>query len=208
MERIQPPFPATVTSLTGWVAELGTRKLLAKTIKAYLTGVRSTHIDMGFANLDVFHHPLLERIITGIRRLRGEPDTRERRPLTRPILLQILLKFDTSTQYGASTHAAFCVAFAGFMRIGEFTWSESDRLKPDFSRWFLTRQSVDLKGDHLILHLPASKTDPFRKGVQITIAATNDEACAVRSVSQLLARFPTSPSSPLFEISPGIAFSR
>ena len=69
MQRIQPPFLATVESLTNWVADLGARKLLAKTIKVYLLGASSTHIDVRFANLDIFFHPLLERIVTGIRRL-------------------------------------------------------------------------------------------------------------------------------------------
>lgn len=85
-----PSFPATVNSLASWIAHLSTRRANAKTIKAYLTGVRSAHVDMGYEDLAVFHNPQLQRIIAGIRRLRGEAGTKERRPITKDLLLQVL----------------------------------------------------------------------------------------------------------------------
>ena len=208
MYRIQPPFPATAQSLSSWVAELGTNKLPAKTIKAYLSGVRSTQIDMGFQDLDVFHHPILERILAGIRRLRGEADAKERRPVTRDILLRVLAVFNTTTRYGATLHAAFCLAFAGFLRIGEFTWGQGEYAQPDFSAWFLTRHSVELHTDYLVLNLPASKTDPFRKGVSLSIAAAGDDACAIKSLSRLFNQYPAAPTAPLFHTASGTAFTR
>lgn len=208
MQRIRPPVPATLESLVCWVAELGTRKLLPKTIKAYLTGVKSSHIDMGFTNLDIFHNPMLERIIRGIQRLRGDANTKERQPITRDILLKILTQFDVTTREGATLHAVFYLAFGGFFRMGEFTWSQQDGEQPDFAAWNLTRGSVKLYEDHLLLLLPASKTDPFRRGVSITIAATGDEACAVRSIRHLFTCFSASTSSPLFQTAAGVLFTR
>ena len=153
---------------------------------------------MGFDGLEVFHHPLLERILAGIRRLRGEANTRERRPITRDLLLQMLRQFDKNTRFGATMHASFCLAFAGFLRIGEFTWTSSDLLDEDFEKWFLTRRSVSFRDDHLLLTLPSSKADPFRRGITLTIAATNDEACAVASLKHLFDKYPAELSSPLF----------
>ena len=69
----------------------------------------------------MFHYPTLERIIQGICRLRREPKVKERLPITRFILLEVLALFDTTTRTGATFHAVFCLAFAGFLRIGEFT---------------------------------------------------------------------------------------
>lgn len=49
------------------------------------------------------------------------------------------------------------------------------------------------------LFLPSSKTDPFRRGILLTIAAADDDACPVRSLRRLFERYPTnSPSAPLF----------
>lgn len=76
MRGIRPPFPATNNSLIKWVGHLGNRRVVAKTIKAYLTSLRSAHIDIGFQkDLDAFHSPSLQRVITKIRRLRAEAET-------------------------------------------------------------------------------------------------------------------------------------
>ncbi len=160
---------------------------------------------MGFEDLAVFHHPLLQRVINGVRRLRGEADTKERRPITRDLLLRVLSQFDTTTRQGATLHASFCLAFAAFLRVGEFTWTEAD-LKDDFQRWHITRRSVTLHDDHLELTLPSSKTDPFRRGITLSIAAANDGGCPIRSLRNLFNRFPADASSPLFDT--GKAFSR
>ena len=156
------------------------------------------------AELEVYSHPILQRIIAGLRRLYGEGDTRERQPITRDILLKLISRFDQTTFEGANLHAAFCLAFAGFLRMGEFTY---DKVEGNFSSWNLTQGSVSLLGDRLLLVLPASKTDPFRQGVTLTISAANDEACAVKSLRNLFERFPKSHYHPLFSTSAG-TFSR
>ncbi len=150
--------------------------------------------------MDVFHSARLRRVLDGTRRLRGEADTQERCPVTKDILLQILPHFGHSTKHEATMRAAFCLAFAAFLRVGEFTYEAKDLRADDFDSWFLTRRSVRLYEDSLELTLLSSKTDPFRHGVTLTIAATNDEACAVRALRHLFQRWPASLSSPLFEI--------
>lgn len=57
---------------------------------------------------------------------------------------------------------------------------------------------MELQDDCLLFTLPASKTDPFRKGVTLTIAATDDGACPLRSLNHLSTTFPSAPSEPLF----------
>ena len=87
---------------------------------------------MGFDDLSVFHHPQLQRIIAGSRHLRDEANTKERRPITKDLLLQILSYFDKSTYTGATLYASFCLAFAAFLRVGEFTYSKRDLQQKDF----------------------------------------------------------------------------
>lgn len=195
-----------MNSLASWIADLSTKRVKAKTVKAYLTGVRSAHVDMGYRGLAVFHNPQLERIIAGMRRLQGEAGTKERRPITKDLLLQILPYFDQHNETGSTLYAAFCLAFAAFLRVGEFTYTASDRNDHEFSQWFLTRRSVRLYENHLELTLPASKADPFRRGITLTIAASGDRACAVKALRHLF-KWKTAPNSPLFQLG-GSAFTR
>ena len=49
------------------------------------------------------------------------------------------------------------------------------------------------------LTLPASKTDPFRQGIQLIIAGSHDNACPVRAMKQLMAKDThRPPQAPLF----------
>ena len=108
----------------------------------------------------MFHYPTLERIIQGICRLRREPKVKERLPITRFILLEVLALFDTTTHTETTFHAAFCLAFAGFLRIGEFTWSKADQ-QGEFQQWHMTRASISFESDRIYAQLPASKTNLF-----------------------------------------------
>lgn len=200
----KPPFPATLETLLAWVSNMGEKHISPKSIKLYLAGVRSFQVDMGTIrkDLEVFHHPTLERIIQGIRRLRGEPDVKERLPITRLILLALLATFNTDTQTGATFHAAFCLAFAGFLRMGEFTWTAADR-EAEFAQWHMTRAAVSFGNDRVYVQLPASKTDPFRQGVKLTIATADDEACAFKSLHRLYNNFPRPLQTPLFDTDKG-----
>ena len=161
---------------------------------------------MGYNGLAVFHHPQLQRIIAGMRRLRGEPDTKERCPITKDVLLELLPLFNRATRGGITMYAAFYLAFAGFLRAGEFTYTAHDLSNSEFHKWFLTRRSVRFHDEYIELTLPASKTDPFRQGVTLTIAATGDEAYAVTALRRLFRDWPAPLSAPLFQI--GGSFTR
>ena len=143
---------------------------------------------MLYHDLSAFHSPDLERIIAGVRRLQGEAETQERRPITKDLLLQMLPYLSQRTRESVTLYAAFCLAFAAFLRIGEFTYFAKDRQTADFSKWFLTRRSVRLFDNYLELTLPASKTDSFRRGITLTIADSGDDACPVQALRHLVRR--------------------
>lgn len=96
-------------------------------------------------------------------------------------------------------YAAFCLAFAAFLRVGEFTYSARDLEDPDFAEWFLTRRSVRIYEDYLELTLPTSKTDLFRRGITLTIAASDDAACPIQALRHLF-RWRSPSDSPLFQL--------
>ena len=89
---------------------------------------------MLYHDLTVFHAPELERMIAGIRRLNGEAGTRERRSITKDLLLQMLPHLDQKSKEGATFYAVFCLAFAAFLRVGEFTYTSNDHGSSDFSK--------------------------------------------------------------------------
>lgn len=180
-------LPATERWLIEWITSLAGR-VKVKTIKLYLCGKKSYHIDLGFP-VNSFLDDRLERVIRGIKREHTEPNRRERSPLTRDRLLRILRQLQQPSYRNLTLKAAFTLAFAGFLRVGEFTYQQIELdLGPSFRSWFLTKSSISISEDrmHMAVSLPASKTDPFRHGVEIIIAASNDEACPVRAMRNLL----------------------
>lgn len=106
MKGIRPAFPATISSLREWVTHLDAKRVSAKTVKAYLTGLRSAHTDTGFEDdLKAFQNSSLQRVIAHILRLRGEAQMQERRPITKDLLLQMLPHFNRRTKAGSTLHA-------------------------------------------------------------------------------------------------------
>ncbi|KAJ6110880.1 hypothetical protein N7486_003115 [Penicillium sp. IBT 16267x] len=91
------------------------------------------------------------------------------------------------------------VAFAGFLRVGEFTYTAADlRNTQVFAATKLTRADIRFSPtmDHVLLTLKRSKTDRNNEGVNIVLAATNDAACPVEGLSKLFLHDsqPTTPS--------------
>jgi len=175
-------------------------------MKLYLSGLKSYHLDPGI-ECTTFSDPRLERTIQGIKRDLNEPDGRIRTPLTRPSLLSILTHLSATDYDHTVLHSAFTLAFAGFLTFGEFTYRAADmHLGASYSKWYLTKQSIRMAehGTYMELTLPASKTDPFCKGITLTIVASSDHD--IRCPVQAMRRFQTTdhhrpPASPLFCVS-------
>jgi integrase len=91
--------------------------------------------------------------------------------------------------------AAFCVAYHGFLRLGEFTYSNWSESSTSFS---LTRGSVKFQKGQVIIHLSSSKTDQFRNGVDIPLLETFDATCPREALKHLFNKYPTPRSHPLF----------
>lgn len=183
-----------------WIAHLGSRNLQPKTIKSYLTAVRSLHIEAD-APFSVCESPIVQRLIRGIKRYHGERERSPKLPITFPILLKL-----TSLTYNSFDDIVFVtaakLAYAGFLRCGEFTIDKPNSFDPNIH---VTRSSIrfmpsTINPDHVILTLPASKTDPFRKGVTIYIssAPNSPSTCPVSALLHLFTVDPRPLNSPLF----------
>lgn len=182
-----------------WVASLG-GKVQPKTIKAYLSAVRSLHVDADLP-FSICESPVVQRLIRGIKRFHGEKDRKPVQPITRSILLALLAQLKPGVIPGHTTlYAAYCLAYAGLLRSGEITVGSGKDASLN-----LTHGAVQFFPDfenctHITLTLPGSKNDPFRKGITITMAAAPGQAsCPVAAVKHLFREMPRASNAALFE---------
>lgn len=183
--NIRPAFPASVQTICLWVAFLASppHAVTLGTCKVYLSAVITRHTEMGFAHPLADAPPMLERIMTGIKRLAGQP-AKPKLPITTALLEAMRPHLDLQQRSDILLWAMMWTATAGLLRISEFT-VRSDK---DLSR-LLTMDHLTLHDqsqhsfslaqaaaaaeeiEYATLHLSASKTDPFRAGVDIVISS-------------------------------------
>jgi hypothetical protein len=100
-----------------------TRELKIKSIKAYLTEIKSYHVDMKYLDetLRIFHSNVLQKIINEIKRVHEKSRSRERLSIIKLILMQLLETLDSSTLLDAILHSTFILTFAALLRLDEIT---------------------------------------------------------------------------------------
>ncbi len=209
-----PAYPASLQQLGEWVSARAsgapitgsTNRIKADTILMYLAAIRSVHTDRCI-NDSVFDSPWLKRIVAGIRRLQVHVK-RQANPIT-IAQLDRMTTSATPTINDLNFEAAAKTAFAGFLRAGEFTYTEKDLKRNSFSKTKPTRSDVTFSDDnrYAILRLKRSKTDRKHRGVDIYLAATSNSRCPVAALQRLFRDDPQPPGAPLFRTSTG-AFTR
>ena len=164
-----------------------TKSLNANSVKVYLAGVRSLHIEEGFQN-PLADRPRLTRLVRGIKRLRGTA-TVQRLPITIDILRR-LKPLDCESNYdNALFWAASCFGFFGFLRCGEFT---APSIVQFDSKLHLCLQDVAVDNlinpNFMLATIKVSKTDPYRKAKEFTLrlTATGTDICPIKAVVQYL----------------------
>lgn len=205
-------LPATDRSIVEWVCSLGDRALQPKTIKSYLSAVRSLHVDEGLP-FTACESETVRRVIRGIKRFHGERERNPKQPITLSILQQLAsVAGDLSNVFNASFDAAIKLAWAGFLRCGEFTLNRGEKFSAasNLTRGCVTFVPSIENPTHVRLDLPASKTDPFRKGVSILIAKApaGSTTCAVSALQHLFTIDPQPLDTPLFSDPDGSPLSR
>src|SRR5579859_4221235 len=187
-----PTFPVQFEALAQFIA-LTAAETSTQTARSYVTRLRSYHVDHGYST-ELFNDERIQRILRGAARKYGNKPKRERLAITKEILQAIVLNL-RGTHDDINLRAAFCTAFAAFLRMAEFTWScWNDK---SFLQ-HLSRGSVQFLGDKVILTLPASKSDPFRQGVAIPLCSSGDSTCPVTALRLLYRRYPLPATAPLF----------
>ena len=148
---------------------------------------------------------------TSIDAERGKKDLFSDKKKTPTISKELLTKITSIPAHSAedlNIDATFKVAWAGFLRLGEITYTVADRKKTSFQRLKPTRGDISFaeNDQYATLRLKRSKTDTNHSGVQIVLAATNESTCPVTALRRLFRNDPQPSTSPLFRL--GTAFTR
>lgn len=218
------PWPASLDTLLPWVlgrldGDIITprqKRIKASTLSSYLSGLRAVHTEMAYSEA-VFDLPLFRRLLAGGENLATTGPNNSRQAVSRTLLTALLSSQASAGEDVMDTlalNAAFSIAFAGFLRMGEFTHDDRVlRSRNLLQVAHLTVPRVAFGAYGMTLTLPRSKADTSNLGVTITIAPAGDEACAVSHMANWLTTRPPSgfpdKYTPLFELrSASGSFSR
>lgn len=214
LHQIERPFPATVLTLSVFITalafgEYSVKRVKDTTIAKYLSAIRSWHVDVNMPT-DVFANEHIRFLLQGAANLFPAESSDKQEPMTSELLEQMLTQRAATNETWntqLNLNAAFTLAFAAFLRMGEFTWPDSHVSSKDFSRLHTAQKHVTFLSDHLLLTLPMSKTDKGNKGITIPVAKIGGPLCPYAHMRQLFDSRPYNPEAPLFALAKG-TFSR
>ena len=187
-----PPLPVQEVHLCRFASFLANEEVSHSTIKCYLSALRHLQIANNLPDPGISSMPKLEKVIRGIKSQQSLKTSSgdKRLPIT-PDLLQKIRRYleqHAANPDGIMLWAAMCTCFFGFMRAGEMTLPSESAFDPNTHLCFKD-VSVDCIEDPKIvkLNLKASKTDPFRKGVEVVLGKTDNDLCPVTALLAYLA---------------------
>ena len=207
------PWPATIEPINEWVAQCffgGSSpkqgQVQPDMVASYLSGLLSYHIDHHWPVI-VSEDLRLDQILQGGQSLFLEVK-KDCFPITKEISEQITATVPV-TKDDFNIDTVFKIARAGFLRLGEITYSPADLKKSSFINLKVTRSDVRFaeNDQYAVLRLKRSKTDVKHTGVQIILSATGERTCPVAALRRLFNHVKRSASAPLFMLS-NAAFSR
>ena len=206
-------LPACEKTLCAFVAWLANENLKHRTIKVYLSAVR--HLQVAAALPDPFSGAPMARlqyVLRGIKKAEVEKGAgpRERLPITPSLLLRMKAVWELSAEQPDTKMlwAACCLCFFAFLRVGEMTVPSDEEYDPAVH---LSVQDVAVDNSStpslLRVTIKQSKTDPFRKGVDLYVGKTSAPTCPVAAVLNYLMVRGTAPG-PLFLYQDGRKLTR
>jgi hypothetical protein len=208
--RLILAFPVDRDTLCLWLGSC-LHKLNFASMRVYLHAVATAHVELGFDSPIVGPNGrLIWRMLRGMKRIQGAHAARQRLPMTTTILQKLEVVQDVGTLKGACVRAAMWLATCGLLRSGEVAHKSKGSvplLRRDLTfhaqdESELTSQAMWASACYMKLHVAASKTDPFRQGVDVVIS---NERAITAMLCYLHLRGPTQPDAMLLASSPGDA---
>ena len=186
------PLPVTETLLCQYVSYLATQNIMHSSIKVYLSAIRHLHIENHMPDPHISNMARLEQVVKGVKRDQAHklPNQRTRLPITADLMRQMksILVKNPKDEDNIMIWAAMCLCFFGFLRAGEMTLESETSFDPGAHLCFAD-VAIDDPANPAILkvRIKASKTDPFRKGVDIYLGRTNKDLCPLEAILPYLA---------------------
>ena len=169
-----------------------------KNISGHIAAIKYHAQVLGY-DLDVSPFSRLYRLLRGIKRTQGAQFKKPPRiPITPPLLLSMGQNLWNSSYHfldKSMLWAAMLTAFYGFLRVSEYTSPFVKSYDPATTLCYRDIQVIS--ATHIKIHIKASKTDPFRSGVHLSIYANNSPLCPIQAILKFLHQHPTK-SGPLF----------
>ena len=199
------PFPLTEHHLEFFVTQLG-RQVTADTIRVYLSGIQFRSTILGYPQ-QIAQMCRLYYLVRGIKRV-GVTSARVPREPIRSKHLKLLNRFVQShfTSYDSTMYqAVIAVAFFGMLRVSEYT-------APGRRVWdpLVTLSISDVvfrRRGGVKLIIKSSKTDPFKVGATVYLAATGLSFCPVSALKRYCRRRGKFPG-PLFILENGLFLTK
>ena len=194
-----------------FVSSLANQNLCHSTIKCYLAAVRHLHIAEGYGDPNISSMARLEQVLKGIKSVQAKGHKRvPRLPITPNHLVKMTEVWDKlpNTFDGKMLWGAASLCFFGFFRSGEITISSDSSYDKGAHLSYEDVAVVCLHCPRVLkVRIKASKTDPFRVGVDIFVGKTGNQLCPVTAVlSYMVARGPG--EGPFFRFDDGKPLTR
>lgn len=201
-----PPIPSLKPFATFLVQE----GLKLQTIKCYLSTLRHAQIANGFPDPRIGQdHPRLECILRGIKRSQASSSASPRSwlPIT-PDILRLICSHLPASPDSCMIWAACCLGFFGFLRAGEFTVPSMEDFDPE-AHLSLADIALDSHSSPSLMRvrIKQSKTDPFRKRVDIYLGRATPPLCPISAMVAFLDARGSCPGT-LFRFTDGSPLSR
>ena len=206
------PLPLSESVLCFYVSHLADEGLAHTTIKSYLSACRHLHISHGYSEPCIGDMPRLAQVMKGIKASQAKQgrQAKPRLPITPSILTQIksFLNKKPEDFDNIMAWAAYTTCFFGFLRAGEIC-IPSDSEYDSGAHLSFSDIAVDSPTNPTIMQvrIKSSKTDPFRKGVDIYLGRTHNSLCPITAMMAYLSvRRDT--AGPLFHFKDGRPLTR
>lgn len=183
------PLPVTETLLCQYVSYLAEENIMHSTIKVYLSAIRHLHIENHMPDPHIASMARLEQVVKGVKRdqARKLPNQRTRLPITADLMRQMksVLMKNCKDEDNIMLWAAMSLCFFGF---GEMTLESESSFDPGANLCYSDIAIDDpAKPTILKVRIKASKTDPFRKGVDVYLGRTDKDLCPLEAILPYLA---------------------
>ena len=186
------PLPVSENQLCQYVGYLAEHDIAHSTMKVYLSAIRHMQIAYKLPEPNISSMARLEQVLKGIKRNQAKQNKKSptRLPITSDLMrkMRTILEEKRDDEDHIMVWAAMCLCFFGFLRSGEMTIPTESAFDPGAHLTYSDVAVDDISNpSSLKVRIKVSKTDPFRKGVDIYLGRTHSDLCPVEAMLAFLA---------------------